>query len=200
MEEKLRQLPFGKAFLIGLVLAAIYYFGPYDSGSNLEASIQGLESQITATKAELDKIKIAIRDAEVFQETKQARGQELDTVLKAIPEQISSLDLMRILSNEAKGVGASILSINHQSGARTVDPKAFFEPVTVTVNLEGSYNTLMQFLSNLTKIDRIITISSLNLKLQDQNIESKGPTLLRMSGEFRAYKYLPQKTGAPAGG
>lgn len=209
MEEKLRELTFGKAVLFGLIVAAVYYFALYNSGADLEAFIQQTRDQVSAKEAELTTIKNAIADAERLQTAKKNLGEELDVVLKAIPEQLTNVDLMRVLSNEAKSVGVNILSINTVNNVvaapQTTGPKPFFAPVAVTVSLEGSYNQLMLFLSNLTKTDRIITVSALNLQLRDGNVanaDARGPTLLKMSGEFKAYKYLPATTekGASPGG
>jgi Tfp pilus assembly protein PilO len=208
MEEKLKQLTFGKAIIGGLVLAAIYYFAIYNNGAAIEESINTTQTQITAQEQELTTIKKAIADAERYQMAKKTLGQELDVVLKAIPVELSAIDLMRTLSNEAKSIGVSILSINAQqnsgySSAPTTGPKPFFEPVGVTVNLEGSYNQLMLFLSNLTKTDRIITVGSMNLQIRDStgSLDGKGATVLKMNGEFKAYRYLPsEKKEAKPGG
>jgi Tfp pilus assembly protein PilO len=195
----------GKAIMIGVGLAIVYFFMMYDDGTSIKTNTDTVQAEVTKLEQELSTIKKAIADAERYQVAKKSLGEELDVVLKAIPEQLSNVDLMRVLSNHAKEVGVSILSIN-QTGASLPPqqpgaPKPFFEPVAVSVSLEGPYNQLMLFLSNLTKTDRIITISILNLQLRDGNsAEGRGgPTLLRMIGEFKAYRYMPSKEATPGG-
>jgi Tfp pilus assembly protein PilO len=208
MEEKLKQLTFGKAILAGLAFAAVYYFALYNSGAAIQENINTTQTQVTKQEQELAAIKKAIADAERYQMAKKTLGQELDVVLKAIPVELNAIDLMRTLSNEAKSIGVSILSINAQPAytppaSSGNGPKPFFEPVAVTVNLEGSYNQLMLFLSNLTKTDRIITVGTMNLQLRDSNggVDNRGATVLKMGGEFKAYRYLPaEKKGDKPGG
>lgn len=201
MEEKLQQLSISKAIMIGIALAGVYFFAIYDSGSRLETQISTKQAETTKAQQELTAIKKAIADAERFQKTKETLGQELDLVLKAIPVELTPLEFMRIVSNEAKVVGASILSLTQGRENRTAAPvgkdqeKPFFEPVSVNIGLEGTYNQLMMFLSNLTKVDKIVTVSNLKLQLKTDTADSTAPSLLKLEGELKAYRYLPQEDG-----
>src|SRR5262249_1068309 len=111
MEERLRNLTIGKAFLIGVVLALGYYFGMYNDGHNLEQRITAVQGEITKNRAQAEELRKVIKDAESFQQTMHSLGEEMEMVLRAIPSKLSSFELMKILSEEAKNVSVQIMSI-----------------------------------------------------------------------------------------
>jgi Tfp pilus assembly protein PilO len=204
MEQQLQQLTFGKAFIGAIVVAFLYFMLMYNDGSAIEAAIVAGKSEIQTKEQELEKIKVAIADAERYQQTKNALGSELETVLKAIPEKLLPTDIMKFLSTEAKNIGVNIINLNAGSAAfnQSVKPgeeKPFFEPVSVSITLEGTYTNLMLFLSAITKSDKIITAPSLVLETKGNPItDDSGPTSLRLVAEFRAYRYLLPDAGAKA--
>ena len=67
LEEWLEELETTKAFLIGVVITALFYFMMYDDGSRLEARIQSIKQQISANqnKIELHRNKF-LEDLEFF--------------------------------------------------------------------------------------------------------------------------------------
>lgn len=196
MEQQLQNLTMGKAVMAGAILAVLYFFLFYNDGAAMQANITTANSEIQTKEAELEKIKKAVADAERYQNTKRALGAELDSVLKAIPAKLTSQDLMKIVSTEAKAMGIN-LSINPASFASQSSPEdktVFFEPVVVSLSLDGTYNQLMSFLSAITKVDKIITLSSLTLinSVAGRSPEDSGPINLKLTAEMRAYRYLPQ--------
>jgi Tfp pilus assembly protein PilO len=203
MEQQLQQLTFGKAFIGAVVVAFLYFMLMYNDGSTIEAAIVAGKSEIQTKEQELEKIKVAIADAERYQQTKNALGSELETVLKAIPEKLLPTDIMKLLSTEAKNIGVNIINLNAGTTAftqvRPGEEKPFFEPVSVSITLEGTYTNLMLFLSAITKSDKIITAPSLVLETKGNPItDDSGPTSLRLVAEFRAYRYLLPDAGAKA--
>lgn len=196
MEQQLQNLTMGKAVMAGVVLTVLYFFLFYNDGSVMQTNISTGNGEIQTKEAELEKIKKAVADAERYQNTKRALGAELDSVLKAIPAQLTSQDLMKIVSTEAKAMGIN-LNINPASFSGQASPEdksVFFEPVVVSLSLDGTYNQLMSFLSAITKVDKIITLSSLTLvnSTSGRAPEDSGPVNLKLTAEMRAYRYLPQ--------
>lgn len=196
MEKQLQNLTIGKALIGAVVVAFLYYMLMYNDGAVLSASITAANNEIQVKEQELEKIKVAIADAERYQQTKNALGNELGNVLKAIPEKLLPTDIMKLLSTEAKNVGVNIINLT-PDGATFQNfqekDKPFFEPVSVSVTLEGTYTNLMLFLSAITKSDKIITVPSLVLenKAAASASEDSSPTSLRLTAEFRAYRYIP---------
>lgn len=194
MEQQLKNLTFGKAMLIGLALAAVYYFGVYNDGSALEAAIKNSRAELQKNTNEIAKIKTAIGDAERYQQTMAVLGAEMDRVTKAVPTQLSSFDLMKIVSNEAKTLGLQINALRARDAFRQGENKgAIFEPVGVDVDLTGTYNQIMEFMSSLTRLDKIVTIRSLNFSAKLDSTKKGTTTTILFKAELNGYKYLENK-------
>jgi Tfp pilus assembly protein PilO len=205
MEEKLKNITTGQALIAGLVLAGLYFFMFYDDGSILETNIASIRSDIQKGQTEMEDVRKAIEDAERYQKTKAALGVEMDNILLAIPIKLNSTDLMKTMSNEAKSVGAEIISLSAPQSFRAEpgDANTVYEPILISVELSGTYNQLMLFLSNLTRLNKIITSTKLQLSLKSSSgpVRPGTPPTLSMNASFQAYKYNPPAdAGAAAGG
>ncbi|MCB0350937.1 MAG: type 4a pilus biogenesis protein PilO [Bdellovibrionales bacterium] len=198
MEEKLQNLTFGKALLIGIAIAGTYWLSMYDDGVVKETQIKTIEAEITEQVKEIESINKAIADAERFQQKMNELGAEMERVLLAMPAQLTGLDLMSIISNEAKSVGAEINRINSSdkpNGQNSAsDQSTFYEPVLVEVDIAGTYNQMMLFLSNLTRLDKIITTQRIELKLSPDS--SPMSPKINMKANLLAYRYLPKSKEA----
>lgn len=192
MEDALKQLTLNKAIITGIFLAGFYYAAMYDSGERLEQSIQNSNSQIAAKKAELATLERSLVDSEVHRETSKKLGSEMETILKAVPEDYKSPQLMRTLSEQAKASGTSIEALAPAVNQGAQDQGSEFKPVVVSVSLSGTFNQVMLFMSNLTKVGKIILVNKLELvpTSPDSVFEENSPKL-RYEAEFQAYRYEP---------
>jgi Tfp pilus assembly protein PilO len=192
MEERLQKLTHGMALLISLALAAVYYFSMYDGGESREQQIQNINSEITRAQTDIERMNKAIKDAQVYRDLSAKLGDELNLVVSALPAEYNTVELMKVLSTEAKGSGLSILSLNGQSStASTSDKKdIFYEPVVVSAAFEGTFNQVVQFLSNLTKVNRIILLKQVQLNVKGQVNSTTISPILTLNATFEAYRYL----------
>lgn len=197
MEEQLRNLTMTKCLVVSLVLAGFYYAGAYNDGTALETQIAGMDQQLSANQTEVAAVQKAIQDAERYEKTMAALGKEMEVVLKAIPKDISSVDLMKIISNEAKVVGVEINSLGDSRG-NPENSTALYVPVAVDLAIKGTYNQVMLFLSNLTKLDKIINTANLTLTAQSVTTPTQSPSIdLKVLVE--AYKYVAPTPAASEG-
>ena len=193
MEEQLKQLDTTKALLIGLFIAGFYYLTLFDSGEALQNQINNKKTSITALRTELATMEKTLVDAEKHREISRKLGEEMDAVLRAVPEKYNSLELMKVLSDEAKVVGTSIVNLQPASGFRNQTQDELdnpFKPVSVTVTLNGTFNQIMLFMSNLTKVSKIILIKELSLRVQEpaKVFETASPAI-NYKATFQAYRY-----------
>src|SRR5262249_6846729 len=98
----------------------------------------------------------------------------------------------RTLGNEAKSVGVSINQIRDNSS--TGKKSEFYEEVGVDVDLSGTFAQLMLFMANLTRLNQILSIESLELK--ESSAETEG---LQMSASVLGYGYVSKIATAPGG-
>jgi type IV pilus assembly protein PilO len=202
MEERLKSLTFGKSILIGIALAAGYYFALYDDGSSLEKQIALAKVEVKKSKDEVANVRTAIEDAERFQQTMSVLGAEMDKVLKAIPAQLTSIELMKIISNEAKTVGAEINQLMSPQNFRNDSDKTvkFYEPVPIDVDLTGTYNQIMLFLSNLTKLDKIITTNQMSFNIKSGGATAGSSPIVTWKASLQAYRYISPTPETPPPG
>jgi Tfp pilus assembly protein PilO len=189
---KLGTLGMGRVIMISLVICGLYYLVAYDSGDTWRASI----SQSVQTKDEISKT-IARLDGELQEIETLKRAQEQDAeklklLLGYIPEKLSNFELMRTLSNEAKAVGVSINQIRDKGGTQAKENE-FYEEIGVDIDLEGTFPQLVLFLSNLTKLNLILTLETLDLKTTGAG----GEGALEMAAQVNGYRYVAKKDGAP---
>lgn len=200
MAQFLYNLTTGKALLIGLAIAVGYYFFLYDDGSVLQKQIQVAEQKVNQDKTQIAAINKAIDDAKIFVKVKAALGSEMQTVQKAIPSNLTSLDFMQTISNQAKTVGLQIDSVSPSGDFRSsngqTDNSAFFEPVGVSVQLTGTYNQVMEFMSALTALDKIVTVSSLEMTAQNGYSPKSSTPVLDFKAEVSAYRFISSAKGA----
>ncbi len=179
--------------MIGIALAAIYYFSVYNDGSGLQLGITTAEDQLKKNNAEVANIQKAIKDAEEYKQTMNVLGTEMEKVLKAVPAQLSSFDLMKIVSNEAKTLGVQINALHSKDSFRSGNENkdVIFDQVGVEVDLTGNYNQIMQFMSSLTKLDKIVTVKSLvfTSRLETSKKGAVTPTI-GFRAELAGYKYI----------
>lgn len=187
MADQLSKMTTGKAMIIGLAITAGYYLIWYEGGSKLEAQLASTNAQISKDKGELAKVNEALAKMERTQKIKADLGEKLEKVLSYLPEELSSSDLIKLLSTEAKAAGANLLKVSDRSGGKAKSDQ-FYEEVKVEMELEGSYGQLLLFLSNLTRADKIVTMSNMSMKRSPQ--KAGAPDMLTFVGTFVGYKYV----------
>jgi len=199
MAEFLYNLTSGKALLIGVVIAVGYYFMLYDDGSGLQKQIQTAQQQVNQDKSKIASINKAIEDAKTYVKVKAALGGEMQTVQKAIPSNLTSLDFMQTISNQAKTIGLQIDSVSPAGEFRNggqAPSNAFFEPVGVSVQLTGTYNQVMEFMSALTALDKIVTVDALEMNVQSNFSQKTSSPTLDFKADVSAYRFLSDTKAA----
>jgi type IV pilus assembly protein PilO len=193
MEEQLKNLTVGKSLLIGLALGAGYYFMMYNDGSAIEAQIGTVQQQIAAAESEVASVRKAIEDAERYQQTMSTLGSEMERVQKAMPSKLNTTDLMKVISTEAKAVGAEINQLSANEGYQTGSPETeerYYDEVPVQVEITGTYGQVMLFLSNLTKLDKIVTAKKLELTILQGGVTKNRVPSISLKSTLQAYKYV----------
>lgn len=190
LEEWLEELETTKAVLIGVVVTALFYFMVYDDGSRLESSIANLKQQITTNQNKIEQAKQAVIEKEKFANTKKLLGERFDTLVQYIPEDFSSTEQMKIISNVAKTAGANILKISQTGRGEKFN---FYEEIRVDVELVGSYTQIMMFMSGLTRLKKVIVADNINLSSQNSNSsksEGEGGVKINFKSQLVGYRYI----------
>lgn len=199
-ERLQQQLTFGKALGLGLFFAGLYYSIGYNSGSSLKLSIEKAKEQIQDSETEIKTLENQISRIATMKKVMEVLGEEFESFLAYIPEKLSLPELMRMISTEARAAGVSVNGIGElqQVAAQTKRPGAdhpFYEEMGVEVELQGTYSQILLFLSYLTKLDKILTISQLSMVSQAKVGDRESP-IITFRCQIKGYRYVKNEPTA----
>ncbi len=190
--DRIYNMTVTQAFAIGLVLAGLYYFVGYNSGTNLEAQIEANKLSIQDTETKLAEENKKIQRLDEYKRISASMGENLQSLLTFIPTHLETFDLKKTISLEAKAAAVSLSRMNEI----TVPPptaKLFYKELAVQVDLKGSFQQLMLFLSFLTRAEQFLTVHNLGLTVESSQNKSDSP-MLRFTAEIHGYQYIePEK-------
>jgi Tfp pilus assembly protein PilO len=185
--ELLSRISVGRAVLIGMLIAAFYYFLVFDNGMAQQEGINQGRAKVAELQAQLVDYQQKLDSAAVYKKTAAEVGNTINKLLTLIPEKFGMSDLMKIVSNEAKVAGSSLMKIEPKS--TNISPVAGeFEELILTIELQGSFLQHMVFLSNLTKIQQILIIRKFDMIHSRDGKGDESPTVT-LNAEIAAFRY-----------
>lgn len=188
----MKRITVARAMILGMVLAAFYYFMMFDPGMAQQQQIANNTNRITELQQTIEDNQRKLDRAAVYKKTASEIGSTINKLLSLVPEKFSMTDLMRIVSNEAKVAGLSLSTVTPgQTKVSAMAPE--FEELTVSVEVSGSFLQHMVFLSNLTKIPQILLTKKIEFTHMKDGRGEEAPTV-GMKLNILAYRYR----GAPA--
>lgn len=202
LSDALSRLTTARAFILGIVLAAIYYIGFFDNGANIKAAIQQSRQTI---QTQTQQSSVLDRELDQMRKMKQSYselGNTLKKLLSYIPENFRSADFQKLVSEEAKIAGVNIDRITNQQsgyspqgGDQKIPPE--FEELGVDVQLSGSYSQILTFLSNLTKHKQLFILNKFTMSVVPNNSPNSqsDQVLVSFDADIKAYRYKGDKKG-----
>ncbi|MGZ3721698.1 MAG: type 4a pilus biogenesis protein PilO, partial [Bdellovibrionales bacterium] len=174
--EIFNRMTMGRALLLGMVLAAFYYFLMFDGGTTQRTAIDTSKAQVAALQKEILDNQAKLDRAAVYKKTAAEIGTTINRLLGVIPEKFGISDLTKIVSNETRIAGSSLISIT--PGTPEISPVAKeFEELTVKLDMNGSFLQHMVFLSNLTKINQILIVRKFDLAMAGEAKGEESPNV-----------------------
>lgn len=193
--DLLARISLGRAVIIGLVLAAFYYYLIFDSGMTQITAINEGKNRVVTLQAQLVEQQRKLDSAAVYKKTAAEVGSTINKLLSLIPEKFGMSDLMKIASNEHKVAGSSLVKIEPR--ATRISPVApEFEELSLGIELQGSFLQHMVFLSNLTKINQILIVRKFDFTHLREGKGEESP-MVTMNAEIVAFRYRGAEPKAP---
>jgi len=181
----LATLNWKRVVAVSAILAALYFLLVYDNGETIDRNVQQIQTQITQTEHQIKVTKEAFADAERFEREVKATVDQFSMVMDYMPEDMSSSELMTIVSDLAANTGLKLMKTEPITGGERT---TFYEPVRMSFALEGSFVQVLTFLSELSKVPRLITFEGIELSSL-ANTDPEMPQLL-FTGTIVAYRYI----------
>ncbi|GEM_PF-2936391 len=196
----LGDLPWPKALIYGLVVAAAYYFLIFNDGASIQQQLDGAGTSLTAAKRGLEQTKKAIGDADKFEKEVTHLQAEFKKIHDFMPETMGPSTLTEMVSKEAASAGATVSKLEPMTSASNNSPDKdkgdFYDSSKMSLTLEGSFSQLTKFFSNLSKVPRILLFENISISQASLNADTSEHPILRMSGTLIGYRY---KAGSEPG-
>jgi Tfp pilus assembly protein PilO len=189
--EPLKRMTHGRALLIGLVLAAFYYFFFMDDGLSKRSVIQQNQSRLAELEKSIKDSQAKLDRAAVYKATVAEVGGTIDKIVALIPDKFATSDLMRIVSNEVNALTPK----NPEPWSRSPE----FEEFSLRVEMTGSFAQHMIFLANLTKTKQVLIVNRYELS-HVKDGKGDEPALVKMAAEIVAYRHKGSAPKPAAGG
>lgn len=152
--------------LFGVVLTAGYFFTLYDTGAQLEQSIEAAKTQWEVEnnkKIETNKI---LKKEQQMKANVELFGKKFEEIKSKIPVEFTESELREIVvqkATENKLVNKSSSRANVTFKSLEKAEENLIEQVALNYSFEGTYANISHFVSDMSKLDKIIKIGDFRL-------------------------------------
>lgn len=143
---------------LNLVVIVVFFFV---FASPMDKDIKRLKGEISKQREDIEKsqhMAMKLDELKVENEKLKLRLAELS---EQLPNEKEVSALLEEVSDAAKDAGLKVIS--WKPSPRRIHPSKIVYEVPVSVNMTGSFHRLAYFFSSLTRMDRIVNISDINL-------------------------------------
>lgn len=189
--ETLAAQELSKILMIGLGLAAFYWYFVYDDGSMLNAQIAGMNEQLTVEENKKKDTDNTLKQVQEMQEKIGQLSQKYQEISRRLPATLFSIDINKSIDEFARGSGVSVKSKKPGENVRG----EVVEEVPVEVTLEGTYAQLSRFSFLVASAERMSRVKNVVVSMAPED-----PKRLRFAGNVVGYKLAPEKPVSPAPG
>jgi type IV pilus assembly protein PilO len=182
-------ISFLPAVILSLLVVILLIMPKHKEIKKLEARIDKQNNEIAASQAKAAKLDVLMKENEKLLA-------KLNKLKEQLPDEKEISSLLKEISDRSIDAGLTIKS--WKPGARTTHPSGIVYVIPVAVEVSGKYHSLGMFLSNLTKLNRIVNISTMSLGSPQK---TKGENLLKVSFNASTFTAVPEaeiKTPADA--
>ncbi len=167
---------------IAAIFATMYVMPAFEEVIKLETEVNSQNAEINLLKIHSAKLPTLIAENEKLQK-------RLNELQMRLPEEKEVSGLLRQVS--ALGVKAGLEVALWKPKAKVVHASKEVYEIPVEVQMRGNYHNFGEFFSNLTKLDRIVNLNDINMKIADAKIK-KGATGLNVNFTSVTYSLISE--------
>jgi type IV pilus assembly protein PilO len=146
----------------------------------LDRKIDDQNNQIAASQAKGARLNVLIKENEELLK-------RLDELKKQLPEENEISNLLKQVSDICKDSGLDMKS--WRPGQRVKHPSGIVYEIPVSVSVAGTYHDFGKFLSNLTKLNRIVNVK--NIQIGNPHMV-QGSDMLDISFTASTFSAIPE--------
>jgi type IV pilus assembly protein PilO len=171
--------------LIVIVLSLVLLIMPsLEEKGILSAEVEKQNNEIQIAQRTAAKLPVLMAENERLQ------GRLIELQLR-LPEEREVIRLLRQVSEQGRKAGLRV--ILWRPGEKKVHVSGEVYEIPVNVEMKGGYHRFGQFFSNITRIDRIVNISNINMRMAQQEQNQRGVTDLTVSFTAMTYSLIPEE-------
>ncbi len=181
--EQLAAIEIGKTLVMGVGLAAFYYFTLYDDGSGLDAQIAQVNVMVQEEETKKADTDSTLRQVKEMQEKIGQLSVKYQEISRRLPATLYSIDLNKAIDDFARTSG---VSVKLKKPGETIK-RELVEEVPVEINLEGTFAELAQFTYLVASAERISRVTDIVISATEG-----GGKHLKFEGDVIGYKLAPE--------
>jgi Tfp pilus assembly protein PilO len=187
---QLGDMPWARAFIFAVVAGMIYWFGVRDSGDAIVSQIQNAETTRNSAQATLNQMKKELEDATIFKAKVEDTARQFESILNFMPDDMTSAKLNEIVNEQVGLVGLRAKKVVPRGGKERKD---FYETSRVQFELEGTFPQVLDLLSALSRVPRVMTFDSIQIKNSMSQSGDFSPTV-NFNAVIVGYRYLREES------
>lgn len=178
--ERVAVLSVSRIALLGLLVTAGYYLSLYDSGASIQTQIDSSKQQLEEERTKKADTEKTLKKEQEMRADIVVLGKEFEEVKSKIPADFREPEL-RIIVNQL--VEANNIKITRQKNTdKKVDfgpgqEMALVEQVVLEYTFYGSYNQILNFISQLAQVEKTVRLGDFSISTQ-QGSDGPGKQLL----------------------
>ena len=165
--------------VFGSVLTGVFYFSLYNDGSALKRQTEEVRSQIQTAEKDLEKKQEELDRLIQFERDLEVDEKSIGIFLEYIPEEMTTVDMFRFITKEAKLSGVNIED-KRDNGMKEEE---LFSSLKISLRVSGSFPQIVFFLSRLTAQERILLVDTIQVESFQSN------RLVKASMNIYAFRY-----------
>lgn len=189
---KLAALPWSRVFIIAVVVAGLYWQFGLEEGVT-EQQFAAAEQAKQASQKSLEATQKAVADLKKFRDELDTMNAQFQQVVELMPAESNIADFMLQLREEATKTGARVKKLEPKKEIEKIN---FYETRKFEINLEGTYAQILTFMSNLSRLKRLVTVDNITLGSAGVGDEAK----VSYSATLTSYRYIAQAPAATSPG
>ena len=187
---KLASMPWPRVFVIAAIVAGLYFQFGLEEGVT-DAQFAEVESRKVVAQTSLESTQKAVADLKKFREELDLMNAQFLQVVELMPAEANVADFMLQIREEATRGGARVKKLEPLKEIGKFD---FYETRKLEISLEGTYSQILSFLSNLSRLKRLVTVEKIGLSQQGiANEEGK----VAFTGTLTNYRYVKPALKSP---
>lgn len=189
--QQLAELQWSRVAVGGLVLTILYWAALFDDGSQLIAQTTAARQEQAQKEKELQDAKTELANADQFELKVKEMASQFEKIVEFMPENMSTADLTAIATEQASRAGLKLMKTEPNTSMASGEQPSFYTTTKLNITLEGGFSEIASFLSNVTKIPRLLTFQNLELA-STAEADPERPRLV-VTGTLVGYKYSRPK-------